>query len=284
MILTHKYMTALMVMAVSLAMSLLSAQSIGAPRVYEAGASNNGSSNQAVGELFYQLQIMQEEMSVLRGTVEELQNEIARLKSERLKDYKGLDKRIRELSTGTNPAGSSVQSNTVSSQVANTGGMTGTAAVNTSVITPESAAATGSNSKASVTPPVVKIDEKTQYRTAYGLVRAKKFKEAKSALQEYLKDYPSGRYTPNGMYWLAELHLVDKEYSQAITLFSGIATQYKSHRKTPDARFKLAKIHHNQGEKDKAKQILTSIVAEYSPEKVSAAKLASNFLKKHYPQ
>lgn len=283
MILTNRLVKALNILVVGLAATLFSIQSMAAPRVYEAGSRNTGSSNQAMGELFYQLQIMQEEMATLRGTVEELQNEVTRLKSQRLKDYKGLDGRIRALSGGT--AGSLSQ---VSGSAANTETAT---TVNTTIASASNSAAQAGqaiNTKAplvkpDVKPPIVKIDEKTQYRTAYGLVRAKKFKEAKSALQAYLTDYPNGNYTPNGMYWLAELHLIDKEYPQAIKLFNSVASNYKSHRKTPDARFKLAKIHHEQGEKTKAKQMLTSIIAEYSPEQVSAAKLASNFLKKHYP-
>lgn len=303
MALMNKHTKALCILMAGLLLGATTAQSIANPRVYEAGARNKASSNQAVGELFYQLQIMQEEMATLRGTVEELQNEVSRLKSQRLEDYKGLDKRIRGLSGATNlnaatlntTTSNTTTSNTATPNTTNTnssqsnafqpsvtsstgaGEIAGTVAATTGV------ASAASAPEAKVKPPVVKMDEKTQYRTAYGLVRAKKFKEAKLALKQYLSDYPAGRYTPNGMYWLAELHLVDKEYPQAMELFNGVASQYKSHRKTPDARFKVAKIHHDKGEKAQAKQMLTAIVSDYSPEKVSAAKLASNFLKKHYP-
>lgn len=46
------------------------------------------------GELFMQLQQMQDELARLRGTLEEQQNQIQQLKQESLERYQDLDRRI----------------------------------------------------------------------------------------------------------------------------------------------------------------------------------------------
>lgn len=46
------------------------------------------------GELFMQLQQMQDELARLRGTLEEQQNQIQQLKQESLERYQDLDRQI----------------------------------------------------------------------------------------------------------------------------------------------------------------------------------------------
>jgi TolA-binding protein len=55
----------------------------------------------AQGELFNQLQQMQDQLSRQQGTIEELQNDVARMKQESLERYQDLDRRI---SSGAAPA------------------------------------------------------------------------------------------------------------------------------------------------------------------------------------
>ena len=46
------------------------------------------------------------------------------------------------------------------------------------------------------------------YRAAYALVRGQQFDQAVQAFNQFLQNYPDGRYAPNAHYWLGELYLV----------------------------------------------------------------------------
>ena len=55
------------------------------------------------GELFYQLQLLQDEVMKLRGIVEEQGEQLRQLRQQRLDDYISLDKRIGALGGGSTP-------------------------------------------------------------------------------------------------------------------------------------------------------------------------------------
>lgn len=203
------------------------------------------------GELFYQLQLLQDEVMQLRGIVEEQQHLVRQLKQQRLDDYLSLDKRISELSSGSVGSGS--------------GAVAATA---------EQAASSSplQNSASS--------EETSAYKAAYDLVRAQQFEDAKQAFQQFNKDYPSGRYLPNSLYWLGELYLLDPDLESARQSFAQMLDQYPEHRKTPDAMFKLAKVYHLQGESEKSKVLLKRVIDQAGGS--SAAKLAQDYLQKNF--
>ena len=66
------------------------------------------------------------------------------------------------------------------------------------------------------------------YRAAYALVRGQQFDQAMPAFQQFLQDYPDGKYAANAHYWLGELYLVvqppDLESSRQS--FSLLLSQY----------------------------------------------------------
>src|SRR5471032_1362767 len=64
----------------------------------------------AQGELFNQLQSMQEQISRQQGVIEVLQNDVARMKQENLERYQDLDRRI---GTGVAPAAAAPDNSSV---------------------------------------------------------------------------------------------------------------------------------------------------------------------------
>ncbi len=201
--------------------------------------------NTASGELFFQLQLLQDEMMQLRGIIEEQQHQIRQLKQQRLDDYLSLDKRIGELydagAIGSSPGSDSATSNI--------------------------RAATG---------------EESAYKGAYGLVKAQKFAEARAAFESFLKSYPAGKYTPNAFYWMGELQLLVPNLEGARQSFTQLVDQYPEHRKVPDATFKLAKVYHLQGDAEKANKLLTRVITSYGDTSSSAVKLAKDYLQKNF--
>ncbi len=221
------------------------------------GAIANRSARAAQGELFYQLQLLQDEIMQLRGLVEEQQNSIRRLQQQRLDDYLNLDKRISELTSRPSKAMSA------------------------------SAASTPPQSSGTqpVTLPteVAGADEVSAYKAAYDLVKAQQFDKAKAAYETFLQMYPTGQYRPNALYWLGELYLLESDLEAARQSFAQL-DQYPNHRKVPDALFKLAKVYHLQGNADKAKQLLQQVISTYGAKGHSAATLARDYLAKNFTQ
>lgn len=205
------------------------------------------------GELFYQLQVLQEEVMQLRGLVEQHEQSIRRLKQQRLDDYMNLDRRIAEIGGGGAAAAA--------------GGSSAAAG----------SAAPGGAAAASVEPTA---NEEETYRAAYNLVRERRFPEATSAFEAFLKQYPEGGLTPNAYYWLGELYLLEGNNEAARQRFETLLARYPGHRKEPDAMFKLAKVYHLEGRADDAGRLLRRVSDEHPGS--SAARLANEYRQQNF--
>ena len=213
---------------------------------------------QNMGTLYIQMQQLQQEVMRLNGIVEEQANEVRKLKSQSLERYVDLDKRLSAMGAGAAVASGS-------------GGGSSSAAP----VTPGS---TGS-SKASELP-----GEGDAYRGAYSMVRGQQFDQAVDAFQQFLRNYPDGKYAANAHYWLGELYLVidppDLEASrQAFTL---LLNQYPDNPKAPDAMYKLGKVQFLKGNREKSKEYLDRVISKYGNTNSSAVKLARDFLAENF--
>jgi tol-pal system protein YbgF len=124
--------------------------------------------------------------------------------------------------------------------------------------------------------------EKQVYSEAYGLVRDQQFAKAKEAFKAYLIAYPEGSYSANGLYWLGELQLLDKELDDANTTFGRLLQQFPTSRKVPDAMFKQAKVIHLLGDSDSSRKLLEAVIEKYGSNNVSAARLARDYLQQNF--
>lgn len=200
----------------------------------------------SAGELFYQLQLLQQEVMELRGKVEEQGYQIRQLKEQNLERYMDLDRRLKE------------------------GG---------------GAAPDLSSEASTVQPPAQALaGEADAYRAAYSLVRSQQFANAVSAFQQFLVDYPSGRYAPNAHYWLGELHLVvvPPDDESARREFNLLLEDYPDNGKAPDALYKLGKIYFDRGDATRAREYFDRVVNEFGDSGSSAVKLARDFISSNY--
>lgn len=202
------------------------------------------------GEMFYQLQLLQQEVMELRGRLEEQEYQLRQLREQSLERYLDLDKRIK------------------GGGVATPGGETGTETPGTPAGTPAQPLA----------------GESDAYRAAYSLVRGQQFSEAVDAFKQFLVDFPGGRYAPNAHYWLGELYLVitPPDDESARREFNLLLERYPSNSKVPDALYKLGKIYYDRGNRDRAKEYLDRVVNDYGDSGSSAVKLASDFLSRSF--
>jgi len=245
---------------------------------------------QNVGNLLYQLQQLQQEVMMLNGKVEEQANELRRLKQQSLERYVDLDRRVSTLTTGGVAPAASTGASYGSTAGAAAGAYSGA-----------SAAATGSSTgnSSSYTPPSASVPavsagaatsgaelpgEGEAYRAAYALVRGQKFNDAVAAFQQFLVQYPNGRYAPNAYYWLGELYLVvqPQDLEQARQSFNQLLTQYPTNSKVPDALYKLGRVHFMKGNRDKSREYLDRVINEYGSTNSSAVKLAQDFIDQNF--
>lgn len=222
-----------------------------APRPADQGAAN----------LLYQVQQLQQEVMRLNGIVEEQAFEIRTLKQQSLERYVDLDRRVSALSSGAVAAGGAAA-----------GGSSGTPAGGLAVGPSTSGSGAGS----------AQPGEADAYRAAYSLVRAQQFDQAVSAFNQFLNDYPAGKFAPNAHYWLGELYLVisPPDPESARQSFMLLVDQYPDNAKVPDALYKLGRVQFMKGNRDRSREFLDRVISQHGD--TSAAKLAQEFLDQNF--
>jgi len=218
----------------------------------------------AQGQLFMQLQQMQDEISRLRGIVEVQQNDIQQMKQEALDRYKDLDSRIGAGGAPVAPAAN----NSASDGGVNAGG---------APVAPAAGAAAGQAPQTS-SEPGDPAKEKLYYDAAFDLIKAKDFDKASQAFSAFLRKYPNSQYAGNAQYWLGEVNLAKGDLQGAGQAFAKVSQLYPKHAKVPDSLYKLADVERRLGHTDKVKGILQQVVAQYPG--TSAAQLAQRDLQR----
>lgn len=221
---------------------------------YAGGAATSAPSAQ--GELFNQLQRMQDQLSQQQGTIEVLQNQVNQLKQEGLERYQDLDRRI---GAGVTPAATPDNSSAGGAPSAAAGGAA-------------AGAAAASQAPAASSEPGDPAKEKLYYDAAFDLIKAKDFDKASQAFTAFLRKYPNSQYAGNAQYWLGEVNLAKGDLQAAGQAFAKVSQLYPKHAKVPDSLYKLADVERRLGHTDKVKGILQQVVAQYPG--TSAAQLA----------
>ncbi len=224
---------------------------------YAGGAATAAPSAQ--GELFNQLQRMQDQLAQQQGTIEVLQNQVNQLKQEGLERYQDLDRRI---GTGVTPAATPDNSSAGGAPGAAVGG----------------AAAGAAAAPAASSEPGDPAKEKLYYDAAFDLIKAKDFDKASQAFTAFLRKYPNSQYAGNAQYWLGEVNLAKGDLQGAGQAFAKVSQLYPKHAKVPDSLYKLADVERRLGHTDKVKGILQQVVAQYPG--TSAAQLAQRDLQR----
>ncbi|NNB44320.1 tol-pal system protein YbgF [Pseudomonas chlororaphis] len=212
----------------------------------------------AQGELFQQLQQMQEQIARQQGVIEVLQNDVARMKQESLERYQDLDRRI-----GAGGAPAATPDNSSAGGDASAAG---------------AAAGAASQAPAASSEPGDPAKEKLYYDAAFDLIKVKDFDKASQAFAAFLRKYPNSQYAGNAQYWLGEVNLAKGDLQGAGQAFAKVSQLYPKHAKVPDSLYKLADVERRLGHTDKVKGILQQVVAQYPG--TSAAQLAQRDLQR----
>ena len=217
-------------------------------------------SNRRLSELFYQIQVLQQEVQELRGLVEEQAYHLNRLARDQKEQYIDLDRRVAGLTTGGVTAGAvSGALPSASQQGGASSGVNGTAA-------------TAGGVRALPTPGV---GERDAYQLAFDQMKGRKFDESIASFNQMIVEYPNGQYTPNAFYWLGELYLAQQNTEQARQSFMQVVSLYPDHPKVPDTLYKLGVAYHRLGDSTRAMDFFDQVQSRYPQS--SAAGLAASY-------
>lgn len=205
-----------------------------------------------VNTMYYEFQLMQDEVRRLHGLVEELNHRMDRLEREQRERYIELDQRLlKERDTGDSVAqGEDVVPDPASDEPQVP--VTERDAYNVAIELVNSAR------------PLPASEQRPQYQRAMGLFR------------EIIKNYPNGEYTANAFYWRGQLHFALKEYEDARAMFTQVDLLYDDHPKVPDALYKLGEVYHVLGDTERARQYLNRVINDFPAS--TAAGLARKYL------
>ena len=196
-----------------------------------------------LSELFYRIQVLQQELKELRGTIEEQSYLIKRLERSQKEQYLDLDGRLLELDGPEN------RGSKVASIREDTGG-------DSELVTEFS-------------------DEREAYQYAFDLMRNRRYEESLLGFEQIIVNYPNGQYTPNAFYWIGELYLAQSDNEQSRQAFIQVINLYPDHQKVLDAMYKLGVVYFALGDNQAALKYLEQVQRDY-PES-SAAGLASRY-------
>tara|TARA_R110001592_G_scaffold362635_1_gene677503 strand:+ start:78671 stop:79453 length:783 start_codon:yes stop_codon:yes gene_type:complete len=209
------------------------------------------------GDVHYQVQLLQDEVRMLRGMMEELDNEIRQLKKRQMDDYMDLDRRLSSRLSGASSDASQPKGN--ESGVVIKG------------------AADNVSSQAS-TSPSQSAEESTHYDNAYAQLKAGKVTEAVSQFKAHISKYPNGKYVANAHYWLGEIYVLQNNLELARQSFTTVVENFPAHRKAPDSIFKLGQVYFMLGNKVKSKALLEKAAGGND----NASRLARGFLDENF--
>lgn len=218
--------------------------------ISEAAPSVPSQSESSLSGLFYQLQVLQQEVQLLRGQLEEQQYLVQRLQKGQQDQYLDLDRRLAALAAGQ----------------------------------PQPAPQTASTDAVATAPvarPGETLTEREAYAQAIEYMRAREFDQSIQGFQQLITDYPNGQRTPNAFYWLGELYLAQKQREQARQHFMQVISLYPDHQKVPDALYKLGVVYQGLGDDAKALEYLQRVQVAHpqSPAAALAKKYAEVMVK-----
>ncbi|SDU13330.1 tol-pal system protein YbgF [Halopseudomonas salegens] len=205
------------------------------------------------GQLLQQLYQLQQEVSMLRGMLEEQEHRISRMEDDQQTRYEDIDRRLQAVSGSSGPEpdnNAPVAEQPVSPQVTDQLPLD----TNEAVAEPDPER------------------EKLLYEAAYDQVRQRNFTQAIAAYNAFLRRYPESDYAGNAQYWLGELYLAESDYTASEQAFQRVLSRYPGHRKEADTLYKLGDVERRRENNAQAREWFQRVLAEYPNS--SAAQLA----------
>ncbi len=233
---------------------------------------------QANIETLNRLITLQQEVSMLRGLVEQLQNENAQFRQASRQQYIDLDSRLGRLegspaSAAVTPSLSPDTPASASAAVPGTPPAQDAAPAAAAAPTPPRGLVADLATAAPATP----ANERTLYDSAFQALRDGDYAEASRRFQAYLEAFPAGLLAPNAWYWLGESYYVTQNYDVALRAFESLLQNFPTSSKAPDALLKLGYSQFELGRRQQGEATLREVITRFPG--TDAARLAQSRLR-----
>ncbi|SFX49486.1 tol-pal system protein YbgF [Marinospirillum alkaliphilum] len=213
-----------------------------------------------------QMEQLQQELATLRNRVEQQERALSRMQEEQRNRYVDLDERAQEHSRRLNQLEQARP-----------------AAQPATPRTPAQPATTNNPAPASQPPAAVlgqgdAGSDRDAYARAYELVPARRFDEAVTAFQNFIRQHPESRLVGNAYYWIGEIYMAQNRTQDAEKMFDAVVRRYPDSFKIADSKYKLGLIYARYGDERKARETMEAIVRDHPRE--PAADLARAYLQR----
>lgn len=210
---------------------------------------------------------LQRELQELRGQLEVQAHELKTLKEQQLTFYKDLDSRLQ--ASKSEPLAPATTSPIMRPPTGTLQNQAPLPLIEAQTAAPHPTARSNP------------ADEQLSYMEAYERVKNREYDEALLAMQEFVEHYPHGGYTANAHYWLGELYLVKKNYTQAIEHFKRVLTQFPGSSKIAASTLKIGYALAASGKPTQARQHLQQVIKNY-PDTPTAQLATAKLRSLHY--
>ncbi|MFY8272599.1 tol-pal system protein YbgF [Pseudoalteromonas sp. SSDWG2] len=198
-----------------------------------------------------QLDLLQDEVSQLRGITEEHSYKLEKVLQRQRELYQEIEERV-SAAYSQQPSYDSQSATTAVPTVDN---------------------------EVTQTPVSSDVSENDAYDKAVKLImQDKRYDAAIPEFQAFVKAYPNSVYVPNAHYWLGQLLTIKGDTAGAKFHFETVVNQHADSTKRPDALLKLATLEQQQGQLARAKQLFNEVITQYPDS--TAAKLAADRVSK----
>lgn len=201
-----------------------------------------------------QLEDLKDQIKALRGDIEQLQFDNARLNEKIVKFSSDVEFRFAELNKGPNKAAEKDIFNNIDTELDNDLILEDSDTKKTTKTKPKDAAVDA------------KIKEKTEqeeYDDAYSYIKQKKYKDAKEGFTHFVQKYSDTDLAGNAHYWLGEINFMSKSYDKAaVEYLKGYQASIRGSR-AADNLLKLGKSLSRLEKRKEACTTLTKLQKEF---------------------
>lgn len=192
------------------------------------------------------LRELREEISTLRGQIEQQEYELGSMKQRQRNLYLDMDRRINNVEAGGRNAGTAVLPVPPPNSKSGTSGAVG-----------------GS--------PGIAGDKDGQeaYTKAFTLLKEGQYKQSIVAFESFKKTYPNSKYADNAQYWLGEASYVSRDYNKSLKEFQQLIAQYPDSTKISGARLKIGYVYFELKNWPAAREALQEVIKLYPDTTVS---------------
>lgn len=111
--------------------------------------------------------------------------------------------------------------------------------------------------------PAAVTNPKQAYEEAYGYLLQQDYGAAQTGFGDFLRRFPKDRLAPDALYWLGEVHYVQRNFASAAEAFDLVIASYGTSSKAPDAALKRGMALVQLGRKQEACSAWRDVVSKY---------------------